>query len=448
MAVVLAGIIAALGIQVKASFALFIIPLGIWCSQLDDEFNPKRSFGFILGFSVTTLIFYLGYYLPNLEKFNVYFEAIQNRSIPSTVLLDPRGWPLRIGYFTTKDFVSDPVTLVAVLLLLIRFAVNRIPKQRFSYTTLLMFCFIFTLFSDFSERRFIPLLFIIPFALLEETKLGSSNKFGLLTGSFCLLLGMLPIFPKLPWLMATNSIGFNRAFETMYPLLIVLLILLGVLYLISLKFKESKLVNSVFILSILVWGFMCCRGISLRFEPLTGISREILFYGISSICLVVGITFWKFIFNGSLNFHWVYDRFLRFISVIGILLCISCLIRPSWNLRTAAEYLAINGKAGETSIGPPSSFSLTFLSLVTPHHYLDLELNPKNRSTDSTIRWYCAISTPSCRAACIESEYQGVLSRFDTHSNSTYSKAVYLSFTGFREMVFIHKFDQKPHLCK
>jgi hypothetical protein len=447
-AVILAGIIAAIGIQVKASFTLFIIPLGIWCSQLDDEFNRKRAFGFILGFSVTTLVFYLGYYLPNLEKFKVYYEAIQNRSIPATVLLDPRGWPLRIGWLTTKDFLCEPVTLFSTLLLLIRYAVNRIPVHKFSFTSFLLLCFLVTLFSDFSERRFIPLLFIMPFALMEETKPGNANKWGLIAGSFILLLGLLPVFPKFNWFVSPNSVGFNRDFETMYPLLILLLILCSLLYVFSLKYRKLNLPNMLFMLSALVWASRCCHGISLRFGPLTGISKDFIFYGISGICVIMGVLLGRSLLSESENFNSLFGKFLRITLFTGSILCISCLIRPSWNLRTAAEYLAINGKAGETSIGPPSSFSLTFLSLVTPHHYLDLELNPKNRSTDSTIHWYCAISTPSCRAECIESELQGVLNRFDTYSNSTYRKAAYPSFTGYREMVFIHKFDQKLHLCE
>ena len=445
---VLAGVIAALGIQVKASFILFIIPLSIWCAQLNDTFNKKRSIGFVLGFTVITLAFYLGFYLPNLSKFQAYYEAIQNRSYSAAVLLDPRGWPLRIGWFTTKDFVSDPVTLIAVLLLLTRFAVNRIPKQKFSFTALLLACFMFTMFSDFSERRFIPLLFLIPIALLEETKQKNGNKYGLFVGSFLLLLGLLPVFPKLNWFASPGAIGFNRDFEAMYPFLILLALFCSLFYVVCIKSKRSNLPNALFMCSVLLWCFMVSRSCSHRFEPLTGLPGDVLFYVISGICLVVVISFWKINSTDNLRFTRMYSTYLRLMGVTGTVLCASCLISPSWNLRTAAEYLAIKGKAGETSIGPPSSFSLTFLSKVTPHQYLDLELNSGNKSPDASIRWYCAISTPSCKSDCIENELHNTKKSLTSNSDSTYIIPAYPSFRGYREMAFIHQFEQKAHLCR
>jgi hypothetical protein len=94
---------------------------------------------------------------------------------------------------------------------------------------------------------------------------------------------------------------------------------------------------------------------------------------------------------------------LRIILFFGILVTGIQLVTAQRQIPVAAEFLKKNGRAGEYMIGPPTSFTLCFLSPVSPLYYVDEALKSRDTLKLRSVQWFGAISNPHESTAVIDS---------------------------------------------
>jgi hypothetical protein len=165
-----AGIIAALGLFVKGSFVYHFLAIAIVLAGIDYRHFIRRGIAFSFGAGFIVLPFWFGYFVPNAAFFETYQNLFAGEYYTWQQLLHPAGIVFRLANLAEKPFVNDPLSSIGIALLLIRFVKGKVPRERFSFTTLFAWAFAFILLSDFSPRRAVFLLMLIPFALLEPQK--------------------------------------------------------------------------------------------------------------------------------------------------------------------------------------------------------------------------------------------------------------------------------------
>ncbi len=370
-----AGAIAALGLFVKGSFVYHFAALGIVLSGFNYQHFFRRGLMFALGASSIAVPVWLFYYLPNATFFQTFQNLFAGEYYTWEQLLHPAGIIFRLMHIAQKPFLNDPLSGLLVTILLIQFLLGRAPRDSFNYRTLLLWSFLLTLGSDFSPRRLVFSLFLLPFAITEpqnESRL-PWWKAGIVYS--LLAIQLLPYFwPQswLSWKLSTTGIEYSSAIW----LALCVQTTIAMMYSFSIdRLIHDKKVRAMFLLvPVFLWWLM------------------LLYFG------------WQRLHCGALSEQMLMLLFiacflcllacllLKKLQVAAILL-LSCLwlgmVLPgrSYGVADAAKFLAQKGKPGDYAIGYGLPYTLTFLSPVSPVFHPDSEKK-------LPVRWCIGLSSP------------------------------------------------------
>ena len=383
-AALITGVIAAIGMQVKGSFFYLVIPLGIWACQKNQRFNWPKGITFFIGFTVISTGFYLLYYLPSASLFEPYYRVFSSQYYSLGQLLDPAGWVLRIMYLPEKPFLNDPLAALTVIILVFRWILGYAPVKRFSYSMLLLIYCVMILCSDLSEQKFIPLLFLMPLAFTEEVETSKRSSASVF---FAILLFLTPLIPFLVKAPGITQLTLENSLRWNNPLLLGFLGLSAIILILWLVLKKIKRESSwgktILVMSGAIWSAIVVYRLVNRHAFHAGVAFVAIYF------IVLGLV---------VLMIWQLKRNLRVaplaasLIVSGTLVMTFQLFTGRYQVRDAAHFLKINGKRGEYATGPPSAFSLTFLSKVTPLYYFDETMKSGRLLTKDSISWYCAIT--------------------------------------------------------
>ena len=419
---VISGIIAAIGMQVKGSFLYLLIPLGIWACQKNQSLSWRKGLAFLLGFLVISGGFYIFYYHPHAALFDPYYRVFSSLYYSWQQLLSPSGWVLRVMFLTEKPFLNDPLTALSVIILLFRWILGYVPVKSFSYSLLLLIYSAMILCSDFSEQKFIPLLFLIPLAFTEETKLKKHSPGSVFFATLLLLT------PVIPFLNTAVQTSLEDSLRWDSPLLLGFTGVSGLIvtawYFLKRANRHESWGKSILVISGLIWTTLLLHRLINR-HALNAGTGFVLFYVVA--CGLVVLMIW----NSKRNFKLV--QLTATLIVSGGLMMVFQLFTARHQVRDAAMFLEIYGKQGEYATGPPSAFALTFLSKVTPLYYFDETIRTDKLLTQDSVIWYCAITDATAGKDQINSQ----IKKLQDSTGKDFKRKIHFPVYNFRETAVI-----------
>jgi hypothetical protein len=323
---------------------------------------------------------------PFYSYFSASFYSIEQ-------LLDPRGWLLRLAWLPEKNFVTNPLNVILISAILIRLGQGRMPNRRTGIASLLAISIVFLLGSDFSDRRLIILLVLLPLALFEDHTIESSSTFRYCIAWFC----GLPLFVTFSNLSLFNE---GNSLNELLRIVPVFLLVYSSFFLI-LKFLFTKYLCNpslkILQLAIVLWigkALWLSAGV---LKDMSGIS----FVFIALIlCCITAIECCNSWFK---SISIARDISFRFLILIGVILISSETMNPSYTLRDSAHH--IKQRCGQgNGIGPESLVEITLLGECMPE--LNLDANNIRNEESSQYAWFAGLTTPLADRDSIQKLYE------------------------------------------
>jgi hypothetical protein len=371
---IVAGFIAAVGLFVKGSFVYHFLAIGLVLSGSDYRHFFRRGFLFSTGAAIVVLPIWFGYYLPNAAFFETYQNLFAGEYYTWSQLLHPEGIIFRLIHLVEKPFINDPLSSILITILLLRFLSRKVPREKFSYSALLLFSFLLVLGSDFSPRRLVFPMLLLPFALAESHQYSKISwwKNGIVY--WILSLQILPYcWPKawLTWQLAGGGLDYSPWLWV--AVFAQALLCAGLAYALNSFSPSNKQRLMLMSLPVLFWW------IGIQFHTWhrlnCGIASELvilLLIVLGALCLLSCMVMERHRFNA-----------LAILSLLWILLAFNT---RSHGVEIAANFLAKEGKPKEYAIGYGLPYTLTFLSPVSPVFHPDSERK-------LPIRWCIGVSS-------------------------------------------------------
>jgi hypothetical protein len=387
----LIGFLMLLGILFKFSFVYFSGALFTWFL-----FRGIRLKKILLALSVCVVLgclSYVFYFYPNRQEFQPFYSYFSASFYSIEQLLDPRGWLLRLAWLPEKNFVTNPLNVILISAILIRLGQGRIPIRRTGISSLIVISILFLLGSDFSDRRLIILLVILPLALFEDHTIESSSTFRYSIAWFC----GLPVFVTFSNLHMLNEGNSLNELLKIVPVFI----LVYSLFFLIIKFIFAKYVSNsslrILQITILFWIGKAIWSSASVFNELTGISFILIAL---ILCFIIGIECYNSWFKAI-----SYTRNLSFglLVLLGIFLISSVTCNPSYTLRDSA-YIIKKRCAEGNGIGSESLVELTLLGSCRPE--LNLDASKKSIVDSSQYVWFAGLTTPLADRDSIQQLYE------------------------------------------
>ena len=421
----LIGMMMLIGILFKFSFVYNVIPLFTWF--LFRGIHLKKT---LLALSVCVVLgclTYIYYFYPNRQAFQPFYTYFSASFYSIGQLLDPRGWVLRLAWFPEKNFVTNPLSVILISAILIRLGQGRIPIRRTGIASLLAISILFLLSSDFSDRRLMILLILLPLVLFEEHPIESSFRFRYCLAWFC----GLPLFVTFSNLHMLNE--GNSLIELLS--IVPVFILVYSLFFLILKFIFKKYLSNpslkILQLAIVFWigkALWLSAGV---LKEMSGISFVFIVLILCCIIAIECCNSWFKVIS--------YTRNLSFslLVLLGVFLISSVTVNPSYTLRDSAHL--IKQRCGQgNGIGPESLVEITLLGECMPE--LNLDANNISNVDSSQYAWFAGLTTPLADRDSIQKLYEQ--SAWMISSNQTQSLQVIPvlpSPVGFREFFVLSK---------
>jgi hypothetical protein len=387
----LIGFLMLLGILFKFSFVYFICALFAWF--LFRGIRLKNIFRALSVIFIGGCISYVIYFYPNRLVFQPFYSYFSASFYSIEQLLDPRGWLLRLAWLPEKNFVTNPLNVILISAIFIRLGQGRMPIRRTGIASLLFISILFLLGSDFSDRRLIILLVLLPLALFEEHPIESSFRFRYCLAWFC----GLPLFVTFSNLHIVNKgISLNELL-TIVPFFL----LVYSSFFLILKFLFAKYLSNPSLkllqLAIVLWIGKAIILIAGVLKDMSGIS----FVFIALIlCFIIAIECYNSWYK---SISIARDISFRFLILIGVILISSETMNPSYTLRDSAHH--IKQRCGQgNGIGPESLVELTLLGECMPE--LNLDANKISTIDSFQFSWFAGLTSPLADRDSIQKLYE------------------------------------------
>ena len=387
----LIGMMMLIGILFKFSFVYNVIPLFTWF--LFRGIHLKKT---LLALSVCVVLgclTYIYYFYPNRQAFQPFYTYFSASFYSIGQLLDPRGWVLRLAWFPEKNFVTNPLSVILISAILIRLGQGRIPIRRTGIASLLAISILFLLSSDFSDRRLMILLILLPLVLFEEHPIESSFRFRYCLAWFC----GLPLFVSFSNLHLLNK---GNSLNELLSIVPVFLLVYSSAFLI-LKFIFTKYVSNPSLktlqFAILFWiakSLWLSAGI---FKEMTGISFILIALILFCIIGIECYNAWFKTISISRNLSFC------FLVLLGGGVISSVTFNPSYTLRDSALIIRQRSLQGN-GIGTESLVELTLRSSCMSE--LNLDANNISNVDSSQYAWFAGLTTPLADRDSIQKLYE------------------------------------------
>jgi hypothetical protein len=421
----LIGILMLIGVLFKFSFVYNVIALFTWF--LFRGIHLKKILLALIVCFVLGCLSYVIYFYPNRQAFQPFYTYLSASFYSIEQLLDPRGWLLRLAWLPEKIFVTNPLNVILISAVLIRLGQGRIPFRRTGIASLIVISILFLLGSDFSDRRLIILLVLLPLALFEDHSIESSSTFRYCLAWFC----GLPLFVTFSNLYLFNEGNSLNELLSIVPVFL----LVYTLFFLILNFIFKKYVSNpslkILQFAILFWIGKALWSSASIFNEMTGISF-ILFALI--LCFIIGIEFYNAWFKAI-----SYTRNLSFslLVLLGIFLISSVTINPNYTLRVSA-YIIKKRCAEGNGIGPESLVEITLLGSCRPE--LNLDANNISNVDSSQYNWFAGLTSPLADRDSIQKLYEQSAWMISSNQTQTLQVIPVLpSPKGFREFFVLSK---------
>jgi 4-amino-4-deoxy-L-arabinose transferase-like glycosyltransferase len=421
----LIGMFMLIGILFKFSFVYYVIALFTWF--LFRGIHLKKI---LLSLSVCIVLgclFYVIYFYPNRQTFQPFYAYFSASFYSIGQLLDPRGWMLRLAWLPEKDFVSNPLSVILISAILIRLGQGRMPIRKKGIASLLAISFLYLLCSDFSDRRLIILLVLLPLIQFEEHPIESSSTFRYCLAWFC----GLPLFVTFSNLHILNE---GNSLNELLCIVPVFMLVYSSFFLI-LKFLFTKYLSNpslkILQLAIVFWigkAFWMSAGV---LEDMTGISYVLIAV---IFCCIIAIECYNSWFKAISIARNLSSSFL---VLFGFIIISSVTFNPSYTLRDSANL--IKQRCGQgNGIGPESLVEITLLSSCRPE--LNLDANIISTIDSSQFSWFAGLTTPLANRDSIQKLFE----QSDWMFNKKQTKDLQVipvlpSPVGFREYLMLSK---------
>lgn len=156
------GILGMLAVLFKVSF-IYLIPLLLVSPLVQKRY--RQAWLSFTGMGSVALLAWLCWFIPHAGDFAPFYRAFSADYYRIDQLLDPVGIVARLVFFDSKFILQNPWMAVAFFLVLWEAG----QSERISlYQLVFILGLGFLLASDLQNRRFIPLLPLIPFALMSN----------------------------------------------------------------------------------------------------------------------------------------------------------------------------------------------------------------------------------------------------------------------------------------
>ena len=421
----LIGFLMLLGILFKFSFVYFICALFTWF--LFRGLRLKNIFRALSVIVIGGCISYVIYFYQNRLVFQPFYSYFSASFYSIEQLLDPRGWLLRLAWLPEKNFVTNPLNVILISAIIIRLGQGRMPNRRTGIASLLAISIVFLLGSDFSDRRLIILLVLLPLALFEDHPMESSSTFRYCLAWFC----GLPLFVTFSNLYILNK---GNSLNELLNIVPVFLLVYTSAFLI-IKFIFAKYVSNsslrILQIAILFWIGKALWSSANIFNEMTGISFILIAL---ILCFIIGIECYN---------SWLkaisYTRNLSFglLVLLGVFLISSVTCNPSYTLRDSAYIINQRFTEGN-GIGSESLVELTLLGSCRPE--LNLDASKISIVDSSQYVWFAGLTTPLADRDSIQKLYEQRAWMISSKQTQNLQVIPVLpSPVGFREYLLISK---------
>ena len=421
----LIGILMLIGMLFKFSFIYNVFALFTWF--LFRGIHLKKI---LLALSVCVVLgclTYVFYFYPNRQVFQPFYSYFSASFYSIGQLLDPRGWVLRLAWLPEKDFVTNPLNVILISIILLKIGQGRMPIRRTGIASLLFISILFLLGSDFSDRRLIILLVLLPLAHFEDHSIESSSTFRYCLAWFC----GLPMFVTFSNLHIVND---GNSLNELLSIVPVFILVYSSFFLI-LKFLFTKYLNNPSLkllqLAIVFWigkAFLLSASV---LEDMTGISFFLIALILCCIIAIECCNFWFKAISFTRNLSSI------FLVLFGIFLIFSVTFNPSYSLRDSAHL--IKQRCGQgNGIGPESLVEITLLSSCMPE--LNLDANKISHVDSSQYAWFAGLTTPLADRDSIQKLYEQSAWLISSNQTQTLQVIPVLpSPVGYREYLLLSR---------
>jgi hypothetical protein len=421
----LIGMFMLIGILFKFSFVYNVIALFTWF--LFRGIHLKKI---LLSLSVCVVLgclFYVIYFYPNRQTFQPFYTYFSASFFSIGQLLDPRGWVLRLAWLPEKDFVTNPLSAILISAILIRLGQGRVPIRRTGIASLIVISILFLLGSDFSNRRLIILIVLLPLALFEDHSKESGSTFRYFLAWFC----GLPLFVTFSNLHILNDGNSLNELLRIVPVFI----LVYLSFFLILKFLFEKYVSNPSLnllqLAIVFWigkAYWLSAGV---LEDMTGISYVLIALILCCIILIECYNSWFKPISNARNLIFC------LLVLLGMFLISSVTMNPSYTLRYSANLIKQRCSQGN-GIGPESLVEITLLSSCRPE--LNLDANIAGTNDTSQFSWFAGLTTPLADRDSIQKLFEQSVWMFITKpTKDLHVIPVLPSPVGYREYLMLSK---------
>jgi hypothetical protein len=370
---------------------------------------------------------YVLYFFPNRQEFQPFYAYFSASYYSIEQLLDPRGWVLRLAWLPEKDFVTNPLNVILISTILIRLGQGSMPIRRTGIASLLAISIVFLLGSDFSDRRLIILLVLLPLVLFEDHPIESSSTFRYCLAWFC----GLPIFVTFSNLHILNEENSLKEILTIVPVFLLMYTLaFMIIKLIFTKYVSNPSLK-ILQLAIVFWiskAFWLSAGV---LEDITGISFVFIALILCFIIVIECYNSWYKAITIARNLS------TSFLVLIGLFLISSVTYNPSYTLRDSAQLIKQRCGQGK-GIGPESLIEITLLGECMPE--LNLDAKKMSIVDSSQYTWFAGLTTPEADRDSIQKLYEQSAWMISLNQTQTLQVIPVLpSPVGFREFFMLSK---------
>lgn len=358
------GILAALcviaGMLVKSSFVYYLPAILMAFGSLPKK-DRIRAIGRFSGiFIVGSGLIYVFYFQRFEWVFSPFFGEFKQGYFTIHQLIDPAGFMARLLKLLDREFFSDPMVAGIILSILWRIHQGKGLHSNRGFTLIWIVAIGCLFASDFAGRRFIPLLPLVVLSLEEFSSSKSlSERIKLFLAHLLVLVGIGWTFPA-NWIMHFQE-GYFVIHWPVYAVIVSMLVVSSIHY-----FSQRSMNQSVQLYLDLasVWFGIVLIGSLL--ENHLGCNHSLAFGGGIALMSVV-LFFLKYM--NHLSDIQINVKVLTLVCVSFILFRVSYLFTARSDERDAAMKFASEVKPGEFIAGPPSVFSLAFLSRGEVMHF-------------------------------------------------------------------------------
>ena len=344
---IIAGLTLTAGLLFKGSFIYLLVPLIIW--TIFSSIELKKLALSLSGFAISSVSVYLAYYLPNSGLFEAYSMYFKSNFYDTTTLLNPLGIIPRLAWLPTKEWLTSPLMIWISIPYLLKFSNGLRPSFKNTATGLLLLFLAFSLFSDFSDRRLVFFIILMPLALFDKFEKSMSPKAVLFISAF-LLSPFITFFVH-------GNLNPNELIETcLLPFALLIAGLIGTyLLLIQLKIKTPDL--AILKIAIACWCLFAVHSSSIVLSKLQILDYTHILLIQTSICILLIA---KAYFN--------YERFVQQNRIL-IIVCVAQFgfilgqqVHPEFTLRDESKNLSKTFSKKQEVYANNASLELLFLS--------------------------------------------------------------------------------------